>query len=108
MVSTDSKVENTHFLGLQRKNGLTPDFGNWFCLFVLFCFVFVFVFFVFCFLGLHPWPVEVPRLGVEWELQLPAYATATTMQDPSHVCDLHPSSRQHQIPDPLSEARDRT
>ena len=32
---------------------------------------------------------------VEWELQLPAYATAT--QDPSCTCNLHNSSQQHQI-----------
>ena len=32
----------------------------------------------FCFfLGLHLQHMEVPRLGVESELQLPAYATAT-------------------------------
>ena len=42
--------------------------------------------------------MEVPRLGAEYELHLPAYntatamATATAMQDPSHVCDLHHSS----------------
>ena len=30
-----------------------------------------------CFLGLHPQHVEVPRLGVESGLQLPAYTTAT-------------------------------
>ena len=42
------------------------------------------------------------------ELQLPAYATATATPDPSHVCDLHHSSRQHRIPNPLSEARHRT
>ena len=35
-------------------------------------------FFPFCFLGPHLWHMEVPRLGVEWELQLPAYTTATT------------------------------
>ena len=52
--------------------------------------------------------MEVPRLGVELELQLPAYATATSMRDPSHVCNIHHSSWQHWIPDPLSEARDRT
>ena len=40
------------------------------------------------------------------DLQLLAYATATTMQDPSHVCDLHHSSRQRRILSPLSEARD--
>ena len=52
--------------------------------------------------------MEIPRLGVNLELQLLAYATAILMQDPSHICDLHISSRQHQIPDPLSEARDQT
>ena len=34
------------------------------------------------FLGLHPWHMEIPRLGVESELQLLAYATATAMPDP--------------------------
>ena len=54
--------------------------------------------------------MEVPRLGVEPELQLPAYitASATATPDLSLVCDLHHSSRQHQIPDPLSLARDQT
>ena len=46
------------------------------------------------FLGLFPWHMEVPRLGVESELQLLAYTTATAMQDPSHVWDLHHSSQQ--------------
>ena len=31
--------------------------------------------------------MEVPRLGVESELQLPADTTATATQGPSHVCD---------------------
>ena len=54
--------------------------------------------------------MEVPRLGVELELQLPAYATAiaTETQDLSPVCDLHHSSQQRWILNPLSEARDRT
>ena len=52
--------------------------------------------------------IEVPRLGVESELQLPGYTTATAVQDPSHICDLHHSSGKHQILNPLSEARDRT
>uniref|UniRef100_A0A8D0PDY6 Odorant binding protein 2B n=1 Tax=Sus scrofa TaxID=9823 RepID=A0A8D0PDY6_PIG len=47
-------------------------------------------------------------VGVQLELQLPAYATATAMPDPSHICNLHHSSRQCQILNPLSEARDRT
>ena len=50
--------------------------------------------------------MEVPRLGVESELQLPAYTTATAMQDPSHVCVLHHGSRQRQILDLLGVARD--
>ena len=52
--------------------------------------------------------MEVPRLGFESELQLPAYPTATATRDPSCVCDLHHSSRQRRILNPLSEARDRT
>ena len=35
------------------------------------------------FLGPHPQHMEVPRLGVESELQLPAYTTATATPDPS-------------------------
>ena len=54
--------------------------------------------------------MEVPRLGVESELQLLAYATtkATATGDPSCVCDLYHSSWQHQVLKPLSKARDRT
>ena len=40
-------------------------------------------FFFFHFLGLHLQHVEVPRRGVESELQLPAYTTATATRDPS-------------------------
>ena len=50
--------------------------------------------------------MEVPRLKVELELRLPAYTTATAMQDLSHICDLHHSSWQHQILNLPSEARD--
>ena len=52
--------------------------------------------------------MEVPRLGVKLELQLLAYTTATATPDPSGVFDLPHSSWQCQIPNPLSEARDRT
>ena len=61
----------------------------------------------FClFLGSHPQPMEVPKLGVDSERQLLACATA--MQDPSHVYNLHHSSREHWILNPLSEAWNRT
>ena len=52
--------------------------------------------------------MEIPRLGAESELQPPVYATETGMWDPSHVCDLYPSSWQGLILNPRSEARDGT
>ena len=52
--------------------------------------------------------MDVPRVGVKSELQLPAYAISTAMQDPSHICNLHHSSQQCWIPDTLSKAKDRT
>ena len=50
--------------------------------------------------------MEIRRLGLESELYLPAYATATATPDPSHVWNLHHSWWQCQILNPLSEARD--
>ena len=52
--------------------------------------------------------MEVPKLGVELDIQLLAYAIVTATQGPSHICNLHQSSQQHWIFNPLSEARDRT
>ena len=52
--------------------------------------------------------MEVPRLRVKSELQRPAYTTATRTEDLSCICDLHHSSQQCRIPNPLSEARDGT
>ena len=66
------------------------------------------LFCLFFFLGPHPRPMEVPKLGVKLELQLLAYATAKPTRDLNHICDLHHSSLQCQIPDPLSKARDHT
>ena len=62
------------------------------------------------FLGPHSQHMEAPRLGVELELQLPAYttATATAMPDLSCVFELHHSSWQRQILNLLSEDRDQT
>ena len=50
--------------------------------------------------------MEVPRVGVGLELQLSV--TATAMPDLSWVCDLHHSSQQCQILNPMSKARNRT
>ena len=65
--------------------------------FVLFCFVF------FCFLHLRH--TEVPRLGVKLDYSCWPQHTATATPDPTHICDLHHSSRQCRILNPLSEAR---
>ena len=89
--------------------------SNWTNCILLFVFCFLFFFF-FCFVFFffllfsrpHPWNMEVPRLGVESELKLPAYTTATAMQDLSHIYNLHGRSWQHQILNPLIEARDQT
>jgi len=49
--------------------------------------------------------MEVLRLGVKSELQLLACTTDTAIPDPSHIRNLRHSSQQHQILNPLSEAR---
>ena len=59
------------------------------------------VYILFVFLAPHP-------LGVESELQLPAYTTATATTDLSYSYDLHHSGWQHQILNPLREARNQT
>lgn len=50
--------------------------------------------------------MEVPRLGVESELQPLVYTAATATQDPSLDCDPHHSSRQRWVLNSLSEARE--
>ena len=52
--------------------------------------------------------MEVPRLGVESKLQLPAYAPATAQPDSSCICDVHHSSWQCRTLNPSSEVRGRT
>ena len=47
-------------------------------------------------------------LEVKSEPQLPAYTTATATCDPSPVYELHHSSQQHWIINPLRQARDQT
>ena len=67
-------------------------------------------FFFFCFLGPHPKHMGVHRLGVKSELWLPATATATATAtpDPSCSCNIHHSSWQWWIFNPLSTAKDQT
>ena len=68
---------------------------------ILFCAFFPFFFFFFVFQGPCPGHTEVPRLGVYLELLPLAYARAIAMPDPSCVCDLHHSTLQCQILNPL-------
>ena len=70
--------------------------------------LFLFFFFFWSFLGLHLRHMDIPQLGVESELQLPAHTTATATKDPSHVCNPHHRSQQRWILNPLSEAWDGT
>ena len=74
------------------------------CLLLPYAFLFLLLFSFLAFLGMYLQHMEVPRLEVKLELWLLAYAIATW--DQSHVYDLHHSSRQCQIPNPLREARD--
>ena len=62
----------------------------------MFCFVFL------SFLGPHP------RLGVESELWPLAYTIAKATWDLSHIFNLHHSSQECWILNPLSKARDQT
>ena len=52
--------------------------------------------------------MEVPRLRVQLELQLPAYTTATATPGPSHIFNLHHSLQQCRILNLLCKARDQT
>ena len=52
----------------------------------------------FVFLGPHPWHMAVPRLGIQSDLQLPAYARATATQDLSPR--LQPTPQLMANPDP--------
>ena len=62
-------------------------------------------FFSFVFLGPHPLHMEVPRLGLKLELQLPVYARAAATWDPSLVGDQPELTATPEL-NPLSEARD--
>ena len=71
----------------------------------------MFVCVLFFFLQAHMQHMEVPRLGVTLELQLPTYTTyptATATLDLSRTCDLCRRERQCQIVNSLSEAREQT
>ena len=63
--------------------------------------------FIYVFLGLHQQHMDVPRLGVKSELQLPAYTTATATLALSLICDPRDSSQPRQPFNPPSGATQR-
>ena len=75
------------------------------------CFLFLLLFVVLFWFYFRAAPVAYggSRLGVQLELQLPAYATATATRDLSHICNLrYRSVWQPPVLNPLIEARDQT
>ena len=66
-----------------RALGLIPGLEHF--VLPIFFFLNFFIIIIFCFLGPHLQHMEVPRLGFESELHLPACTIATAMQDPSCI-----------------------
>ena len=69
---------------------------------------FVIFFLSFVFSGLHPPAHGGSQARGRIGATAAAYARATAKPDPSRICDLHHSSQQRWILNPLSEARDGT
>ena len=69
-------------------------------------FFFFFFFFWSCFRAIPTAYMEVPSLGVESELWPLAYFTIIAMSGLRHVCDLHHTSQQCWILNPLNKPRD--
>ena len=83
---------HTHTQTQKTKNKKTPDY------FIL-CYFYLFIFF-------HLRHLEVARLGVESEAQLPVYVTATAMPRIRAASVIYHSWLQVQILNPLSKASD--
>ena len=63
----------------------------------------LYIFFVFCLF----WATPAAYGGSQARGPIGTIATSLPTADPSRICDLHHSSQQRQILNPLSEARDR-
>ena len=61
-------------------------------LIIIYVCVYIYIYIYIFFLGPHLWHMEITRLGVQSELQLLAYTTATATPDLSGVWNLHHSS----------------
>ena len=71
----------------RQSSNPVPQRLNREALFSVYTLVLCFIFY-FCFLWPHLQHMEVPRPGVKSELQMQAYTTATTKQNPSCVYNL--------------------
>ena len=63
---------------------------------------------IFCIFRAAPMTYESSQARHQIGAEAEAYATARAMQDASLVCDLHHSSQQRWILNPLSKVRDQT
>ena len=95
MEPASSKIPVELVSAAPQREPDTDFFGFRFC-FVLFCF----------FVGFKAIPLAYGSFQARSQIR--AVATATAMLDPSRVCNLHHSSWQCWILNPLSEARDPT
>ena len=68
----------------------------------------LFFFFFLSFVFFRATPTAHAGSQARGPIGVTAYARATATPDPSRVCDLHHSSRQRRIFNPLSKARDQT
>ena len=85
-------VPDTAVDALAKLDQICKIPGRWFVCMSVCMYVCIYI------LGLHPWQMGDPGLGVELELQLPAYTTATAMQNPS--LRLQPTPQLTAMPDP--------
>ena len=86
-------------------NSMNISLCMYVCTYVCYVCMYVYMYFLF---RAAPEAYGSFQAGGKSELQLGAYTTATEMPDLSHICDLHHSWQQCQIPNPLSEAMDWT
>ena len=70
--------------------------------------IYLFIYFIYLFFCLFAFSRAAPTAYGDSQARDLIRARATAMWDPSRICNLHHSSWQRQILNPLSEARDRT
>ena len=84
------------------------NFGPFIGAAISFPLLFLFFSFLSFFFRATPTAYGKSQAGVKLELQLLAYVTATATPDQRCICDLHHSSQQCQIFNPLSGTREKT